>query len=73
MLSRILNRKNKHYKKYMGAKMYIADMETDGVYFSDEQRKLLEEYRDRMFCSYSGLPSVSAYSDIDNFSKTYSK
>lgn len=67
MLARLLNRKRKKYKNYMGAKMYIADMETDGVYFSDEQRRLMEEQRERLFCNYSGLPSVSAYSSDEEF------
>ncbi len=65
MLSKILNRKRKKYKNYMGAKMYIADMETDGVYFSDEQRKLLEEKRESLLCNYSGLPSVISYANSE--------
>ncbi len=65
MIRRLLNRKNKVKHIGMGAKRYIADMETDGVYFSDEQRKVMEELRERELCQYSGLPSVAAY-DSEN-------
>jgi hypothetical protein len=41
----------------------IADMESDGMYFSDEVREKLEKEREELFCEYSGLPSVKAYSD----------
>lgn len=67
MINKILNRKRRNYKKYIGAKMYIADMETNGVYFSDEQRMILKEQKEKLLCNYSGLPSVSAYAYDENF------
>lgn len=39
----------------------IADMESDGVYFSKEIKDKLENERNELFCEYSGLPSVKAY------------
>lgn len=41
----------------------IADMELDGMYFSEEVKEKLEKEREDLFCEYSGLPSVRAYSD----------
>lgn len=41
----------------------ISDMESDGMYFSEEVREKLEKEREELFCEYSGLPSVKAYSD----------
>jgi hypothetical protein len=39
----------------------ISDMESDGMYFSDEVKEKLEKEREEMFCEYSGLPSPKAY------------
>jgi hypothetical protein len=39
----------------------IADMESDGVYFSDEVKEMLEKEKQDLFCEYSGLPSVKSY------------
>ena len=39
----------------------IADMEFDGIYFSDEVKEKLEKEREELFCEYSGLPSVKSY------------
>ena len=39
----------------------IADMEFDGIYFSDEVKEKLEKEREELFCEYSGLPSPKAY------------
>jgi len=41
----------------------IADMESDGMYFSEEIKEKLEKEREELFCEYSGLPSVKAYSN----------
>lgn len=65
MLS-ILNKKQRKYKAHMGTKTYIADMETDGVYFSDDQKQILQEQRDQLLCDYSGLPSLHSYMDNKN-------
>jgi predicted Holliday junction resolvase-like endonuclease len=42
----------------------ISDMESDGMYFSDEVKEKLEKEREELFCEYSGLPSPKAY-DVD--------
>jgi hypothetical protein len=39
----------------------IADMESDGIYFSPEVLKELEKQREELYCEYSNLPSVKAY------------
>lgn len=39
----------------------ISDMESDGVYFSEEAKEELKKQADEYFCSYSGLPSVTTY------------
>lgn len=39
----------------------IADMETDGVYFSDDVRKALKAQSEELNCEYSGLPSPKSF------------
>lgn len=39
----------------------ISDMESDGVYFSDDVKEQLKKQRQELLCEYSGLPSVKAY------------
>ena len=39
----------------------IADMETDGVYFSDDVRKALKTQSEELNCEYSGLPSPKSF------------
>ncbi len=41
----------------------ISDMESDGVYFSEEAKEEFKKQVDEYFCSYSGLPSVTSYSE----------
>jgi hypothetical protein len=41
----------------------ISDMESDGVYFSDDVKEKLKEYRDELKCEYSNLPSVKFYEE----------
>ena len=67
MLNTFLNKKQKNHQRYMGAKMYIADMETNGVYFSEEQSKILQAQREKSMCQYSGLPSVASYVDETDY------
>jgi hypothetical protein len=43
----------------------IADMESDGMYFSQDIKEKLEKEREDLFCEYSGLPSPKAY-ETDN-------
>jgi hypothetical protein len=53
--------------KYQKVKMFktidrtISDMESDGMYFSEEVKEKLEKERGDLFCEYSGLPSVKSY------------
>lgn len=42
----------------------ISDMESDGVYFPTDVKEQLQKKRDELMCEYSGLPSVSTYSNI---------
>jgi len=46
---------------YKAVKKTISDMESDGVYFPEEIKDKLQEYREEMHCEYSGLPSPKAY------------
>ncbi len=39
----------------------LSDMESDGVYFSQDVKEKLKKDREELFCEYSGLPSVKAY------------
>ena len=39
----------------------LADMESNGVYFSEDIKEELEKQREELLCEYSGLPSVKAY------------
>ena len=40
-------------------------MESDGIYFPEEVKEQLKEYREEMHCEYSGLPSPKSY-DVNN-------
>jgi hypothetical protein len=42
----------------------ISDMESDGMYFSEEVKEKLEKEREELFCEYSGLPSVKSYKNV---------
>lgn len=46
---------------YKAINRTIADMESDGIYFSDDMKDQLKKHREEMHCEYSGLPSVKAY------------
>jgi hypothetical protein len=46
---------------YNAVKRTISDMESDGVYFSEDVKRELEKKKEEMMCEYSGLPSVKAY------------
>jgi len=39
----------------------MADMESDGIYFPEEVKEKMREYREELHCEYSGLPSPMAY------------
>jgi predicted Holliday junction resolvase-like endonuclease len=43
----------------------IADMESDGMYFSQDIKEKLEKEREELFCEYSGLPSPKSYERDD--------
>jgi hypothetical protein len=42
----------------------IADMESDGMYFSEDIKEKLEKEREELFCEYSGLPSPKSYESV---------
>jgi hypothetical protein len=46
---------------YKAMNRTIADMESDGIYFSDDVKEELKRQREELNCEYSGLPSVKAY------------
>jgi len=46
---------------YKAVKRTISDMESDGMYFPDDVKEKLKEYRDELNCEYSGLPSPKFY------------
>lgn len=48
---------------YKAINRTIADMESDGIYFSDDMKEQLKKHRDELHCEYSGLPSVKAYAE----------
>jgi len=54
---------------YKAVKRTISDMESDGVYFTEEIKDKLEEYREEMHCEYSGLPSPKAYESVNTIVK----
>lgn len=55
-----LNKKEK-YTVYNAMQRNIADMESDGVYFDEDVKKIMKEKREELLCEYSGLPSMKAY------------
>lgn len=48
---------------YMTIKRTISDMESDGLYFSNDVKEELEEKRKELYCEYSDLPSPKSYQD----------
>jgi diphthamide synthase (EF-2-diphthine--ammonia ligase) len=46
---------------YNAVKRTISDMESDGVYFSEDVKQQMEKKRAEMICEYSGLSSVKSY------------
>lgn len=53
--------KKEKKKLYKAMTQTLADMESDGMYFSKEVKDELEKQRDELSCEYSGLPSVKSY------------
>ena len=47
----------------------ISDMESDGIYFPEEVKEKLKEYREETYCEYSGLPSPKAYETVNTIIK----
>jgi len=39
----------------------LADMESNGMYFSEDVKEELEKQREEFYCEYSGLLSPKAY------------
>jgi hypothetical protein len=46
---------------YKSVNRTIADMESDGIYFSEEAKESLKKLREELHCEYSGLPSPKSY------------
>lgn len=46
---------------YKAVKRTMSDMESDGIYFPEDVRERLRQYREELNCEYSGLPSVKSY------------
>jgi len=56
-----LTPKSQKVKLFKTIDRTIADMESDGMYFSEDIKEKLEKEREELFCEYSGLPSPKAY------------
>jgi hypothetical protein len=56
-----LTPKSQKVKLFKTIDRTISDMESDGMYFSEEVKEKLEQEREELFCEYSGLPSPKAY------------
>jgi hypothetical protein len=56
---------------YKAVNRTISDMESEGVYFSEDVKEKLKRQRDELHCEYSGLPSVMAYADKKEESEEY--
>jgi hypothetical protein len=54
---------------YKAVNRTIADMESDGIYFPEEVKEQLKEYREELHCEYSGLPSPKAYESVNTIIK----
>ncbi len=46
---------------YKAMNRTIADMESEGIYFSEDVKEELKKQREELHCEYSGLPSVKSY------------
>jgi hypothetical protein len=60
-----LQTKSQKAKLFKTIDRTIADMESDGMYFSEDIKEKLEKEREELFCEYSGLPSPKAYERDD--------
>lgn len=49
---------------YKAMQRNIADMESDGVYFDETIKEIMQKQREELHCEYSGLPSPKAYEDV---------
>ena len=65
LLERLFNDKDKSKSQkvelFKTLDRTIADMESDGMYFSEDIKQKLEQEREELFCEYSGLPSPKSY------------
>ncbi len=59
-------------KLYQTIKRTISDMESDGVYFSEDVKEELKKRKDKMTCEYSGLPSVMSYLKDEDYHQGHS-
>lgn len=56
---------------YKAINRTISDMESEGVYFSEDVKEELKKQRDELHCEYSGLPSVLSYDTKKEESEEY--
>lgn len=49
---------------YNAMQRNIADMESDGVYFDETIKEIMQKQREELHCEYSGLPSPKAYENL---------
>jgi len=65
MMQRLFDEKtvSKKEKKVVYQAMFrtMADMESDGVYFDEDVKRMIIEKKQELHCEYSGLPSPKAY------------
>lgn len=59
----LFKKKQKTIKSKPLVKEYIADMDTGGIRFSEEQIREDRKLKDKLTCHYSGLPSIYAYEE----------
>lgn len=70
MLNSDSNKKMKpkqRVRMYNSVRRTIADMESDGVYFTPEIKQELDKKRKELICEYSNLPSVLSYIEDDEY------
>jgi hypothetical protein len=53
--------KKEKKKMYKAVTRTISDMESNGMYFPDDVKEKLKEYKEDLHCEYSGLPSPKSY------------
>ena len=63
---KVTEKKSSNKKKLKKINRTIADMESDGIYFSQDVKDELKKKREELLCNYSGLPSVKSYEQLND-------